>query len=202
MAGLRQYQRTAQSRIADSFSRSTKTVGVRFDGSTPIVENVKALYTAEYAHQSDYKNNPINYHADYWLGEAGVDVYGVVLKGAFEELGADNGAAFQTPLATLHAFQGWADKFLTTPRNGLRDMYGTAKTAAFGVEWTVQYHEFSSANGGVDFGHEIDAQVEKKFGKHYSVLLKYADYVADPNRSATNTYSDTQKIWLQGSVSF
>ena len=36
-------------------------------------------------------------------------------------LGSDGGvAAFQTPLATLHAFNGWADLFLTTPARGLR----------------------------------------------------------------------------------
>ena len=43
--------------------------------------------------------------------------------------GADKGApftSFQTLLATLHKFQGWADKFLTTPPNGIRDLYGSA----------------------------------------------------------------------------
>ena len=29
--------------------------------------------------------------------------------------------AFNTPLATLHKFNGWADKFLTTPADGLTD---------------------------------------------------------------------------------
>lgn len=187
---------------ANSFTKSTKTVGVRFDGSTPLTDDIKALYTAEYAHQADYKNNPIKYHADYWLAEGGLDVYGVTVKGTYEELGADNGAAFQTPLATLHAFQGWADKFLTTPKTGLRDMYGTVKTSAFGMDWIIQYHEFSAANSGLDYGHEIDALVEKKFGKHYSVMLKYADYVADTNKNPNNAYSDTQKIWLQAAMSF
>ena len=41
-------------------------------------------------------------------------------------LGGDNGSgnrAFQTPLATKHAFQGWADQFLTTPADGIEDAY-------------------------------------------------------------------------------
>lgn len=184
----------------NSYTRSSKTVGIRFDGSTPIMDNVKALYTAEYAHQSDYKENPVRYKADYWLAEGGADVYGVTFKGAYEELGADNGMGFSMPLSTLHAFQGWADKFLATPGTGLRDMYGTVKTSAFGIDWMAVYHEFSSAASQVDFGHEIDLQAVKKFGKHYSVLVKYADFVGDSNRA--NPYSDTQKIWLQGSVSF
>jgi hypothetical protein len=36
----------------------------------------------------------------------------------------------------------------------------------------------------------------KKFGKHYSLLAKYANYNAD------NFGTDTQKIWLQADVSF
>jgi len=38
---------------------------------------------------------------------------------------AGNGTVgFATPLATLHQFEGWADKFLTTPANGIKDLYG------------------------------------------------------------------------------
>ena len=44
---------------------------------------------------------------------------GFALTAGYEELGSDGGvAAFQTPLATLHAFNGWADLFLTTPGDG------------------------------------------------------------------------------------
>ena len=28
---------------------------------------------------------------------------------------------FTTPLASLHKFQGWADKFTATPANGIED---------------------------------------------------------------------------------
>ena len=37
-------------------------------------------------------------------------------KLGYEELGSNAGLyGLQTPLATLHAFNGWADKFLVTP---------------------------------------------------------------------------------------
>lgn len=188
--------------VANSFTRSTKTVGVRFDGSTPIVENLKAVYTAEYARQESYKDNPTNFKVDYWMGEGGLDVYGVTFKAAIEKLGADNGVGFNTPLATLHAFQGWADKFLATPAGGLRDMYGTIKTTVYGVDLIAVYHDFSDASSNIDYGHEVNFLAEKKFGKHYSVMVKYADYIADSNKNTRNTYSDTQKIWLQGAVNF
>ena len=38
---------------------------------------------------------------------------------------------FTTPLATLHKFQGFADKFLTTPANGIRDTYIELATKRF-----------------------------------------------------------------------
>lgn len=193
------YDNASESRL---FLNSTKTVGVRFDGSMPIVDKLKALYTAEYAHQEDYKNNPLHYQVDYWLADGGLDVYGVTFRAAYEELGSDKGVGFAMPLATLHAFQGWADRFLVTPANGMRDMYGTIKTTAFGVDWIAMYHDFSDDTGRIDYGHEVDLMAEKKFGKHYSVLLKYADYVGDNNPANTAWANDRQIIWVQGSVSF
>jgi hypothetical protein len=34
-------------------------------------------------------------------------------------MSGDGVIGFSTPLATLHKFQGWVDKFLTTPANGI-----------------------------------------------------------------------------------
>ena len=193
---------------APSYAKSNKTYGIRFDSGaagTPINDWLKALYTLEYAHQQNYEDNPKTYETDYWLAEGGLDIYGVTLKAAWEQLGADNGVGFQTPLATLHAFQGWADLFLATPKNGIRDMYGTLKYTLFGVDLMAVYHEFSDQHGGQDYGREVDLQAEKKFGKHYAVLLKYADFVADPGIAGNPALSklvDTQKFWIQGSVAF
>jgi hypothetical protein len=36
--------------------------------------------------------------------------------------------AFQAPLGTKHAFQGWADEFLNTPTDGIEDAYLDATT--------------------------------------------------------------------------
>lgn len=43
------------------FAFSTQTYGIRFNGSTSLAENLNLLYTAEYAYQADYKNNPSDY---------------------------------------------------------------------------------------------------------------------------------------------
>lgn len=197
------YQRASDSNL---FKNSTQTYGVRFDGARPITDKIKSFYTAEYALQSAYRKNPNHFQADYWLGETGLDIYGLTLKAAYEELGANNGVGFSTPLATLHIFQGWADQFLATPStvaaSGIRDIYGTIKYNLFGVDLVGMYHDFSDHTGSLPYGREFDVQAEKKFGKHYSVLIKYADFVADKTSPKVLNLTDTQKFWLQGSVSF
>jgi hypothetical protein len=69
------------------------------------------------------------------------------------------------------------------------------------------YHDFSDDTGQRHYGTEWDLSALKKFGKHYSLLAKYALYSADSSyvtggadKSFANT--DTQKIWLQGNINF
>jgi hypothetical protein len=187
------------------FGLSSKTFGARFNGSTQANEGVKLLYTAEYAVQTDHGDNPTNYNADYYHLQAGLGFKGITAKAGYEVLGSDNGAAsFKTPLATLHAQNGWADKFLNTPANGLQDTYGslfykvnnTGSKLADGTVLGVVYHDFSADNGGADYGTEWDAVIKRNFMKHYSVMLKYADYQAD------TFATDTKKVWLQLGAKF
>jgi hypothetical protein len=194
---------------SNKFGNSTQTYGVRFDNSVglSLLENLKALYTLEYAHQQNYENNPKRYEADYWLVDGGFNLFGVTLRGAYEELGASKGIGFATPLSTLHAFQGWADLFLATPKDGIRDMQGILKykLPVVDVDFLAVYHDFSDHSGRMDYGHEVDLQMEKKFGKHYAVLLKFADFVADKDpKTGKNALGkpDTQKFWVQASVAF
>src|SRR5690606_25474218 len=109
-----------------------------------------------HARQSDYGGNPVAYAAEYWHARLGLGIAGLTLTAGYEELGSDGGvAAFQTPLATLHAFNGWADLFLTTPASGLRDYYaGIGKAFAPGIRAEVTYHEFASDFAGLDYGSE------------------------------------------------
>jgi hypothetical protein len=59
-------------------------------------------------------------------------------------------------LATLHKFQGFSDQFLTTPKEGLKDIYISAKTKVSGIKLAAVYHDFSSKTNNVDFGTEIN----------------------------------------------
>ncbi len=185
------------------YGLSSQTIGVRFDGSTEISDNMKLIYEAEYATQSDYKDNPLSFNANYYHLMGGVKAGGITAKIGYEVLGSDNGtASFQTPLATLHKFNGWADKFLSTPTNGLTDFYVSAaykfgsESALKGLNLAAIYHDFNSDFGGIDYGSEINLVANKKFGKNYYGQLKYADYSAD------TLATDTRKIWVTIGANF
>jgi hypothetical protein len=174
-------------------ANSTATFGVRFAGSVGLGEG-KLGIVAEYATQSDTADNPSSYRADYlhadfsWAMENGVS-----LGLGFERLGSDSGtASFRTPLATLHKFQGWADKFLATPPVGIDDVYGSVKFNASGWNFLGVYHNFQAETGGGDFGSEIDLSAAHKISDNYSLLLKAAFF----NGDSGSVYDDTTKVWL------
>jgi hypothetical protein len=195
-AGLKAATITGYAYLLDfdnATAQSCETLGISFSGVTPVTDAVKLTYRAEFATQSDYGSSALNYTAEYLnleLGAAGKKV-GFAL--GYEELGSDNGVSFRTPLATLHAFNGWADMFLTTPANGLRDVYlkGTL-TLPHGFNLLGFYHEFKADRLGADFGAEVDLQVTRKFGKHFTALVKYAKF----DRDAT-AFPDVTKFWAQ-----
>ena len=189
------------SALAFGTKNSTATKGIRLIGSAPI-GGYKALYTAEYASQSDYKSTN-NYRADYYLVEGGVDVKVATIKVGYELLGSNKGQSIQTPLATLFAHNGWADQFLVTPTNGLQDVYVAARTnlGGFvpGVVLGADYHDFRADQGNQKYATEIDLIAEKAFNKTYSVGTRAAFFSA---KSSYTAGTDVTKLWLYGSMKF
>lgn len=194
------------------YEKSSQTYGLRMTnylkpGDTyKLTDNYGVVYTAEWGHQEDYGHGPTKYAVDRLNLMGGLTAYNLTFQGAIEQLdGMGTNRTFDTPLGTNHAFQGWADLFLVTPVNGIRDVFGTMiSTFDRGeVILTGTYHNFTDDTGNIKYGDEWDFSALKKFGKHYSVLAKYAYYSAD-NYSRPDTFSntDTQKIWVQGNISF
>lgn len=184
-----------------SAGKSNQTYGIRFNGSPKLNDDVKLHYTAEYSFQSDYENNPVDYDAHRYHVMLGATAFGITGKAAVEQLGGDGRKAFITPLGTNHAFQGWADRFLVTPATGLRDIHFTLSGKVLGTKLMFVYHNFQDDNGNIDYGNEYDFLIVKKFGKHYKLLAKYAYY--DGDSSAPGAFkNDTQKAWVEGSISF
>lgn len=189
--------------MPDAPAASSRTLGVRFSGSHALgASKLKLLYAAEYARQSDHGRNPRDFGLDYWLLEPGIASGPWSVKLGFERLEGNGTVALQTPLATLHAFNGWADKFLSTPANGLRDVYGDAtwKLAGPGLlkdtSLRLVYHDYHSVNASLRYGTEWNVLVAHPIGKHFTASAKYASYDAD--RLAT----DTNKLWLSLEAKF
>ncbi|WP_181952559.1 alginate export family protein [Vulcaniibacterium gelatinicum] len=176
---------------------SHRNLGLRYTAKGSLAQGMGWLATAEYARQDDYADAPARNDADYFLLEGGLTRKGYTAKLGFERLGGDGTTAFQTPLATLHAFNGWADKFLTTPPNGLDDLYlsvgGPLATQgrAAKAQWLLAFHDYGADRGGADYGSEWNAQLSFPIADGLSSLIKYADYRSDVFAR------DTTKLWLQ-----
>lgn len=184
---------------------STQTYGARATSSFKLSPKASLNLMASYATQSDYGLNTGDYSVDYIAAEAGLGYDIFTLTAGYELLGGavtpKGKVAFQTPMATLHKFNGWADLFLSTPSAGnnigLQDIYGGLAVkfpkvkALPGLNVALVYHDFSSDVGSAKYGSEWDASLGFKIGKRMNLLAKYADYSAD-------TFSvDTSKFWLQ-----
>ncbi len=183
---------------------SSQTTGLRLNGAI-----AGFTYAAEYAQQKDYADNPNNLDSDYYLAELGYTVAGVGLKAGYEVLGGgDDGSskvnnsnlAFQTPLATKHAFQGWADVFLTTPADGIEDAYFGATAPLLGGTAQAVYHDYSAQQGGDNYGEELDLSYGHPVPgvKGLVALAKYANYDSADNAVTV----DTEKFWLQLQYSY
>lgn len=176
---------------------SSQTFGVRYENAHVFNADAgaKAGVALEYAAQRDYAANPFDYSEDYLHGEVFAALAETTFRFGYEQLGGDGAIGFATPLATLHKFQGFADVFLTTPANGIEDLYGTLqfdwKKGPFGLglNFFATYHDFKAENGGVDLGEEIDAGVAIAIRKHWSAEIKGAVYNGVP------TIADRSLIW-------
>ena len=182
-----------------AYRLSSQTYGVRLAGNQPLSKFAKFAYQLSYARQLDYHRNPNDYAADYWLADATLDLHSWKLNAGYEVLGASHGAAltsFQTPLGTNFKFQGWADKFLTTPANGMRDLYvgtgyGWKQVGPLsGVALAATWHRFESDRLDQHYGNEWDLIASAKL-RRTALSVRYAHY--DARAMAT----DTDKLWLQ-----
>ena len=189
----------------DVYFKSNQSYGLRFTNyqkpgdSLKLSDNYGLVYTAEWSIQSNYQNSPRDYTVNRWNLMGGFTAYMFTLQGAMEQLdGVGKNQTFQTPLGTNFAFQGWADQFLVTPNDGIRDVFGTMIANLDRGDVTLMgiYHNFYDDTGNIHYGKEWDFRAVKKFGKHYSLLAQYAYYDADQYST------DTQKIWLQANVNF
>ena len=176
---------------------SSATVGGFFDGKPKLTDSLGLIYRIEYARQKDAGDNPEHVSAHYGRADLGLSIKKVKIVAGYEVLGGSpEEGRFLTPLATLHKFNGWADKFLNTPTDGLQDLTLTVTAGLGAWKLLAVYHDFSADTGGARWGTEFDAAVFYKTPWKQQVALKFAAY--DAKEYAT----DTTKLWLWTSWGF
>lgn len=176
---------------------SNRVIGIRADGGHPFGEKFKLLYTAEYAKQNAYADGDDKIDADYLRVGIGPKWGDWFVRIDYEKLASNNGNyAFQTPLGTNHLFQGWADHFLTTPRQGIKDTFLTAGGKIGKATLIVEYHRYKSDTGGINFGDELDFSVAYPFTKQLSGKIEYAGFQEKDILAGAARKPDLTKIWV------
>jgi len=153
----------------------------------------------EAAYQVDNAGSPAGANFDHWYFRSEVEtkIQRFTVGAGWERLSGDGTTAFQTPLATLHAFNGWADQFLATPALGLDDLYAFVATKLpWEISGRVNAHHFSSHRGNITYGHELGLMVSRPVATFATILAKAAVFDGKENRP------DVTKLWLQSELRF
>jgi hypothetical protein len=181
---------------------SNKTLGLRTTGTA-----AGFTYVAEYATQSESGDSALNYSADYTALEGGYAYKIFSGKIGYEVLGADGtNGQFITPLATLHAFQGWTDLFLNgglgNGAGGLTDAYAQLGVKAGPVNLTAVYHDIGYDDDslvtpaknmeGDELGFVVAGAV-----KGIALSAKYAEFNPD-----STLKGDVRKLWVTAEATF
>ncbi len=199
--------------------QSNKTFGLRLDGVHVVNPDWKVLYTAEYAKQDDYRGGDSRIDAHYYKIGGGA-AYGNFSLRADRELLSSNGGkyAFQTPFGTNHLFQGWVDKFLTTPLEGIVDTFVTATYKYGDFSFFADYRvlesdkDFYTVGGGATangdrYGKEWNAAATYNYNANIMAKVEYGKFTEDDRyallASTGDTVAgnrgrirDTEKLWF------
>ena len=152
---------------AGSTGWDNDTFGVSAKGSLAGL----ALY-GELAYQD--KAGPLNNEEGLYAHVTATKTFGAqTLTFGIEHLDA----GVQTPLATLHAFNGFADatdaRRLAGTHGGLTDTYASYMVPIFcGIKWTNAVHLFGDNAIGNDLGFGFDSVLAKKFDDHFTAIAK------------------------------
>jgi hypothetical protein len=171
---------------------SSQSYGGKLSGSRSILGKHRLLFEAQYAKQTDFGANTSGRDADYLHLLGGASLSGKITLKLGRELlgGSPSNGAFQTPLATLFKFNGWADKFLTTPSNGLVDWYVSGEGRFGSLGWIAAYHDFGSDTGELSYGSELDVRTLYTTSWKQAFGFQAALYRED------GFSSDTTKLWF------
>ncbi len=183
--------------FADATALSSQTIGFRVDGTIPMDANSKVtlLYGVEFASQTPDTSGYGD--TSYQMLQLGAKNNLGTIKIKNEVLTSAGTNSFSSPLATLHIHQGWADKFLVTPQDGLINTSINASGMAGEVKCTFEYNYYRSDEGGGDFGNELGAAFSHTFDADSGRLAGWTIGGKFTNfEKLSDRYRDTTKFWI------
>ena len=176
---------------------STATLGARWEHEWKPGGAWSFPYLVELATQGDAGSNPDDVDADYGRVIFTAQRQRFWLRAGYEVLGGSVAdGRFTTPLATLHKANGWVDKFLTTPPDGLRDLYLGAGGRFGSFDAQLVAHDFRSDSAGLDYGTELDGQL--RYTAAWKQVFAFELGLYDADEFST----DTEKAWFWTSYVF
>ena len=115
-------------------------------------------------------------------------------------------AGFQTPLATLHQFNGYADVFNVARAGGtlpgLSDLYLSHTTPLFyGITWNNVAHAFGDDSISTRLGWEIDSMLTKKFDDHFTAIIQ-ASHFEEGSNAASKAFPTTTRVTAEVDYKF
>ena len=105
------------------------------------------------------------------------------------------GQGFKTPLATVHAFNGFSDVTdaarISGAHNGLADLYVSHTIPIFyGIKWMNVIHAMGDNEISTGYGWEYDSVLTKKFDEHFTAIAKFAFFNSEGDDYANNAIAD------------
>lgn len=176
----------------DARNLSNNTAGIKYHFSYK-VSAIKYRADLEAAVQTLQESDD-DLQIPYYLADLGLGIGSFEFGGRYEILGSKKNMGFITPLGSVHEYQGWADKFVTTPDAGIVD-------ASIRVNWRIhpwridaRYHFFDEDAGQQRYGEEFDLDIAFKPWRKHELLLRYADFRSSTDYRAS--LSDEKKLIL------
>lgn len=162
------------------------TYGVYINGNFDLSSKYQLFYKISLAQQKDpsfnyVRNNKVD--SSYFKTSLKIKRDNFAIEGFYENL--EEGLS--TPLGSFHLHNGWADRFKSLPKEGLKDI-GVKAFYSKNIEF--QYHSFFNEN--IYYGKEFDGLYRGKIPNVKDLVgeLKVAYY------KANNWKVDTTKVWF------
>jgi hypothetical protein len=168
--------------IDDDPTRSSATLGARFDAAADLAVWTSGRLFVDLARQRESAANPVEYDASYTKIGGALTYRMFELALGVESFGGGSAALgdeFTTPLGSPSSFNGGAEVFVTGTPDGLVDRFASLRFTRGAFDALLSWHGFTAERGGADFGTELDLEIAWQLHETLSLGLLLTDYDAD-----------------------